>query len=821
MADNIDGFEIQDHDEYEKSEGFKSGNANMNAVKAGMTRELRNRALEHGRRPDEEKQQIRNRSEYVMPETTAEEDEAYTPNLAQVDNKIQKSNREIAKEVFGSEVYDAADEARKGAEQDRRVNIHHSRGNAQLSKGEPVLEIDIAGSGFAQTRKEYHGNINWQSYGRDEGQKDPEFAAFLDQEYGRTIDGKKHVRQKTTSVTLENGTQMQKNRLNIAGPNALNTSGDEYNINNTREYATSKVVDFLDPILKDYARQKKADPNAELKDIHVNITGHSRGGVAAGETVRLAYDWLKGQEQYRDVAEHVKFDLIQRDPVPGYGDYTEHGNLDLSDIPGLESTVVYSMSQQHYDKVFKPQKVEGADRIIFGVMSHNVDLDGVDLSQAGFEEDGMAHKRGFYDAATGEFYRGSGMSELPKGLYFTDENLNLLRVDSFSQIDKLADAAFEGNDGLQKRRLNVLKSAAKDWFVRNDLTHSYGSEAARKQSLEQMERTKKTLMESKDPRLQQIRDSISILNEVTKGGDKETIQEALRDVRDSCREFMKGVDLPEGKDEPEPLLNTVGDLLTGVQKEHNFLERGLDRRMDLPQGREKAGEAERQLERDADRLDRNVKIDGTVRTAAWKSSKCLKRLAAKPKNDKNSKTYDRLEAALQKVSKLDHNSTVNEALEAIHELKEASNAYKKSHRGVFSGHSDFGAERRDVAKESADFAKAAEAELKKLTKEIPNKDARIFDLLAEKADVVTGLQGRVDANAAKKEQQKQVFEGAREAIGQDVPKADPSKVKETDVNALRSKLKLDQPEKADYGKKASKEAPVRTVRKEPIKGNVL
>ena len=50
-------------------------------------------------------------------------------------------------------------------------------------------------------------------------------------------------------------------------------------------------------------------------------------------------------------------------------------------------------------------------------------------------EDTRAHRVAFTDMKTGEAYRGSGISELPGGVYISDEYNNLTRFDTLAEAN--------------------------------------------------------------------------------------------------------------------------------------------------------------------------------------------------------------------------------------------------------------------------------------------------------------------------------------------------------------------------------------------------
>ena len=120
------------------------------------------------------------------------------------------------------------------------------------------------------------------------------------------------------------------------------------------------------------------------------------------EGAMMIKKWL--QENYPDYEQHVKFDLIQYDPVPEVGSYSDHAMVDdkaeqdhkrMAPLgKSAETSVVYSMHTQH-NYFFNPQKIIGAKRIILTPFSHGVDLGYVDSTQR------VKHRRGFVRASKG------------------------------------------------------------------------------------------------------------------------------------------------------------------------------------------------------------------------------------------------------------------------------------------------------------------------------------------------------------------------------------------------------------------------------------
>ena len=689
-----------------------------------------------------------NTGSYVMPNTRPEQDESYTPNKPQKKHGITKSNRQIAKEVFGADVYDAIDEARKGTEDERVVELHNSLGTRQITQGEPVLEIDFAGSTYARPRKDYKGIVEkaW-----DEGKDDKQLSDELDSVYGKLVDEERHVREKITEYEIPNPdlvpgapadpsvpqtVTMSKKRISIAGPGTFNLShGDANSVEKNKEYISGEIREYLTQQLRAYKAKLAENPDADLKDIHINITGHSRGAVAAGETVLMTDEWLKNSEEFKDLIKYVKYDLIQYDPVPGLGDRTEHGKLDLSNVSGLNSTVVYSMSTEYMDGMFKPQEVSGTNRIIFGVMAHAVNLGFYDGSQPD-----KLHKVGYYDAATGEVYRGSGLSEIPDGVYFTDEHYNLIKLDSFAQVNKLADAAFEGNEGRQEQRLSVLKNAIKDWFVNHDLETTFTAEEEIPVSEKRLDDLKRQADKTRDYRLQGIVNDIDRFQRTSDTGDIEKAKEDLLTLRDSCRRFMKSVTLPASP-EDEKKLDMAAEILTIAQKQRNYLIR---EQVDAQPQVERTGSAERQLNRDEGRIAKEGLAKGAILEAAAQSKEYLSRLEATQTGSRRSaESYDKLHAALEKVSKLSGKSTLREAQEAFSELEKAGKEYEKSPDKWYRLRRQNRKERIAVSQLASGLAGKSAARFGELTREIAAKDRPIDDLMNRRGDRIMESKGKI------------------------------------------------------------------------------
>jgi len=399
--------------------------------------------------------------------------------------------------------YDAIDNIRQSADSTVRTRrLHHARGKKLVGDDRgPVLEFDIAGTSYKQFRAAHKGflgksvitedgreltqqkniKVSWynkvlswlpgirsrktiEKKNKEIDQQNEELEALLQGQYGKSqelkVDGKKkwleHVRKKVS----DDG---QRTRITMSGPLGVAASNTgEYSIDRLRSYMLTMGQDYLTPF---FTRWKDGDAP---HDINLIIRGHSRGGVAAAEGAMMIKSWV--QNKFPEYLPHLKFDLVQYDPVPGAGSYDKHAHVDHSgkdtsaqnkvDVeplgPEAETTVVYSMHTQ-YIKGFTPQLIKGAKRLILTPFTHGVGLDTMDESQ------GEKRRIAMTDARTGDAYRGSAISELPPGVYVLDEQHTLIRMDSAAQTAAILNSVVKDRKS-QSHRHDTLLQAVELWF---------------------------------------------------------------------------------------------------------------------------------------------------------------------------------------------------------------------------------------------------------------------------------------------------------------------------------------------------------------------
>jgi hypothetical protein len=297
----------------------------------------------------------------------------------------------------------------------------------------------------------------------------------IDAEYGQqqVVGGKlrKHVRKK---VTEEHG--KTRTKINLAGPLALNglMNEGEYSIQNLRQYILTMGKDYLTGIFDNWESLQ------DCRNIPIILKGHSRGAVAAAEGAMMLKQWVA--ENYPQYLPYVKFELVQYDPVPGFGsrfgvneefdhsgqtEYEKSGDKMRALGEGAETTVVYSLHTEH-SSFFTPQAVKGAKRVILTPFKHGVGLDQID--QTAVRQRGettatrQSHGASYTSAQSGEVYRGSGISELGEGVYIVDESNTLIQFHNIDEARAVIRSVLSRTSG-QEDRHKVVMNVVEAWFA--------------------------------------------------------------------------------------------------------------------------------------------------------------------------------------------------------------------------------------------------------------------------------------------------------------------------------------------------------------------
>jgi len=195
-----------------------------------------------------------------------------------------------------------------------------------------------------------------------------------------------------------------------------------------------------------------------------NITGHSRGGVAASEFAKAI------KKMYSE----ARVDLMLYDPVPGPGhtgidceidlarDYSAKetegagcSELSLASLGDNDSSVVvYSLCTQ-YPVAFTPQSIANAKVVILTPFNHSVGL-------SMYEEKGgqLVHKP--FVLGTEQFSEGD-LNRLPPGVYMSDAECNLTLV-TREKVEESCNKVREQGGYTQGSRTDILIKLLKQRF---------------------------------------------------------------------------------------------------------------------------------------------------------------------------------------------------------------------------------------------------------------------------------------------------------------------------------------------------------------------
>lgn len=507
---------------------------------------------------------------YIQHKLNTEELEMDRRNEHQIDTKM--SSVYAAVKQIMPQAYTNIEAVRTAPIEDmRKTKLHNSRGKKLTQDGTNVLEFDIAGSGFKQFRTEHKGFKGKDTYkfdGQDvKLQKESKVRWYhkskltnwipgvraeeqilrdnerirqqnaiinqrIDEQYGQAqIVGDKelkHVRKKVEG---------NKTRISMAGPiswGGARNAGD-YSIENLRQYMQTMAQEYLTNIFSSWTEKE------DYHDINIIIKGHSRGAVASAEGAMMIKQWV--HENFPWFEKYVKFELTQYDPVAGTGsqsgankefDHTKNetiteGNDKMRALgDSAETTVMYSMHTDH-TLFFDPQAVAGAKRVILTPFKHGVGLGDIDdskIKEKDGEREQQQHRPGYTDAKTGSVYRGSGINELPEGVYIVDEQNTLIRFETYEDAEKVVKAVLKGT-WFQGTRHETVLSMAKIWFEKEKhkkLLQSYTQEFG--DMHEQLDGVRKERETH-----EKIADAEALFSQLT---DEQAVsQEALRALHDS------------------------------------------------------------------------------------------------------------------------------------------------------------------------------------------------------------------------------------------------------------------------------------------------
>lgn len=737
--------------------------------------------------------QVRERTQYTFLEQTPQQAQAeanapFQPNRGQAHNNITKHNSTAIKEVFGEQVYDEIDAMQQGSVQDRTVKLHHSLGTKWQKEGADVLEMEFAGSGAEDAIKKHRNRGRFLRAQLTPEQEDEIYGEKVKKGKSSTF---QYIRRKERSLTDDNNQSFQKLRYTIAGPWPGNFWGaglfnlGEYSIENTRAYAKRFAREFLEPHFRAWL-----SGDEEPHDLRLSLEGHSRGAVAAGQAIKLIHQWAAAYaEEHPELKpllkKHLKYDLRLYDPVPGMITDLHLKSCNLRDIPNLNATVICSMAQNHTDMLFPLQHIKGAKKLILTTQDHMMDFPYKDESQSEAFGDGKDHRLGYYDAETGEMYRGSGLGELPDGVYISDEKNRLVRITSYSQLTKLFKSIYQ-DESPQRIRGKYIHHMVRDWFVENNLEMSFPDRQTREKETLKNKDLRAKLLNSPNTRLRDVKAQLRALQQLEEQGasKSELIQknEALMKV---CKVYMKKTKLPNEGDSLYRV-NLVADLLSFTMRENNQLRKELQLEArqnaaglldELPQEKynsalddkiaaqrqrmaQKPGYLEQKLRQTQERLNKEKDIRARLQKTVKLCGDQLDALSKTRVGKSPSDSFKKYHAALTQGASLDPDKLNLQQIKSFYtRLAEAANQYVDAKTQYGEPSSTDGGIRVKLARDCRDHSNHVNWVIEKATAHFADRELplgkRIEYREAEAAELNQQLERRRQAEQAAADARKQ------------------------------------------------------------------
>ena len=185
------------------------------------------------------------------------------------------------------------------------------------------------------------------------------------------------------------------------------------------------------------------------------------------------------------------------------------------------------------------------------------------------------HMVGYFDSETGEMHRGSGLSELPDGVYVADEKYRLVRVTSYSQLLTLHDTVFK-NSSPQSVRIRRIHKMVRDWFCENELDMSFPDERTHKAEANKAKKIRGSILNTNAGRLDPVKEEIRRLQKLEQKPNvtkEERIQQNYRLIS-ACRSYLKKTAMPP-TGESARKVGMVGDVLSYAMRENNLFAKEL------------------------------------------------------------------------------------------------------------------------------------------------------------------------------------------------------------------------------------------------------
>ena len=427
-----------------------------------------------------------------------------------VSSNLKTNVRKGVMDIVGAHVYDVYDEKVKGDRKTRTVTLAHGRGAELSAKGERVVEISVGASGHLglagasmglditseqglKELKKYNKEVkSGKRTLRVEGREVKDTFSekeFLELTLGKSVEGMKGVRLKEAED--ESG----RKKYNLAGPGTKDAG------KLTAAQLTKQIFEIGKQNLDEYYRQwleNNDGSGSGDKQINLLLSGREKGGACLTPAAMALKAYMNENFDPKFVS-LVHFEMVKYDPVAGNNSLKDHQEVDLrsnADIASVDektglkmaplgdtvsSTVFLAMNTEYKGREgdkFIPQISRGDERVILMPGNQSVGTDSTDLSQRnrqnGTDMSERAHRQTYIDAETGLAYRGSAISELPKGIYVCDENNVLVRLKNADEAKQLMNLLVNGDKKIgadkqkdQVKRRKALDKTIDSWFVDN------------------------------------------------------------------------------------------------------------------------------------------------------------------------------------------------------------------------------------------------------------------------------------------------------------------------------------------------------------------
>ncbi len=414
------------------------------------------------------------------------------------------------------------------------------------------------------------------------------------------------------------------------------------------------------------------------------------------------------------------------------------GSCNLRKIPNVNCTVFCSLGIQAPDFVFPLQHVKGAKKIVLAMTDHGINTANVDVSQQNTFGDNKKHAQGYYDAETGEMHRGSGLNELPDGIYVADEKQNLIRITSYSQVNELFNTVYDKTSP-QKVRARRIHKMVRDWFIENELEMSFPDEQTRKREGIKNDMIQDKILKQTAGRLRFVKAEIEKLRELKQGGaTREELIKQNNNLIKVCRDYMHETTMqPSGNTAYK--VGLVADTLSHTMRENNYMKKELRRengeviaedlddkiRAQKERMEKKDGYLQRKQESETKRIEQENKVLKLFSDTAKKCTDTLDILDQTRVGKSGSSSYDKFHKILEEGSKLGAQTSVSEMADFLRRFNAAAENYRNSHDSLIGPVTKDGDQRLKQSKDMKTFSKDTAEELNRLSKGLGEKNVPI------------------------------------------------------------------------------------------------